>query len=203
MKTYNTINEAWYFACTECLESGYEYQIEKGSFEGHIRRQLEHMALCIEHPEVRPLAVSYKGKNVTTDLQINDYFAEYLISGKLRENETYTYGHRMYPFLSATIDKLKETPGTNQACLEIASPSDVLMVHPPCLRLVDFKAGDGKINLHAYFRSWDLYAGFPMNVAGLQLLNEYVAHEADMKTGKMFLYSSGAHLYDYAWCVFN
>lgn len=97
---------------------------------------------------------------------------------------------------------------------------------PPCLRLIDFKIipndvtygldigckikdaiyneDDGiyhktqlNLTMHIYFRSWDLWAGLPTNLGGLQLLKEYVADECGLIDGKMYCYSSGLHLYKY------
>jgi thymidylate synthase len=48
-----------------------------------------------------------------------------------------------------------------------------------------------------YFRSWDLWAGFPSNLAGLELLKQLVAQEAGLKSGYMYAYSAGAHIYGY------
>jgi len=50
-----------------------------------------------------------------------------------------------------------------------------------------------------YFRSWDLWAGFPSNLAGIQLLKEYMAKEIGVEDGEMIASSKGMHLYDYCW----
>lgn len=110
--------------------------------------------------------------------------------------------------LERTIEILKETPLTNQAVVEIGSPEDFDIcigndgnLDPPCLRLLDFKAipdgSDLVLTLSCYFRSWDLWAGFPSNLGGLELLKQYVAEEAGLKNGPMYAYSAGAHIYGY------
>jgi thymidylate synthase len=71
----------------------------------------------------------------------------------------------------------------------------VLLDHSPCLRSVDLKLVDGRINMTVYFRSWGLWAGFPTNLGGLQLLNEYIASETGTESGKIFVSSSGLHIY--------
>jgi thymidylate synthase len=50
-----------------------------------------------------------------------------------------------------------------------------------------------------YFRSWDLWAGFPSNLAAIQLLKEYMASEIGVEDGELVAMSKGLHLYDYAW----
>ena len=92
--------------------------------------------------------------------------------------------------------------------MEIATPEDYDTCYgkdgkldPPCLRLLDFKAiPDGKdmlLTVTVYFRSWDLWAGFPTNLGGIELLKQYVAGEAGLKSGPMYAYSAGAHIYGY------
>lgn len=70
---------------------------------------------------------------------------------------------------------------------------------PACLRVLDFRLDQaGKLHLIIYFRSWDLWGGFPANLAGLQLLNEYVAQQIGAEPGKFIASSKGLHLYDHA-----
>lgn len=69
---------------------------------------------------------------------------------------------------------------------------------PACLRVVDFRLDqDNTLHIIVYFRSWDLWGGFPANLAGLQLLNEYVAGTIEAEPGSMIASSKGLHLYDH------
>jgi thymidylate synthase len=68
----------------------------------------------------------------------------------------------------------------------------------PCLRGIDFKIKDSYLIMSVVFRSWDLYAGFPENMGGMALLNEYVAEQLDgVKPGPLAFTSAGLHAYDY------
>jgi thymidylate synthase len=68
----------------------------------------------------------------------------------------------------------------------------------PCLRGIDFKIKDNYLIMSVIFRSWDLYAGFPENMGGMTLLNEYVAEQLDgVKPGPLAFTSAGLHAYDY------
>lgn len=68
----------------------------------------------------------------------------------------------------------------------------------PCLRGLDFKIKDGYLIISCVFRSWDLYAGFPENMGGLTLLNEYIANQLDnVEPGPLAFTSAGLHAYDY------
>jgi thymidylate synthase len=86
----------------------------------------------------------------------------------------------------------------NQMVLQIAHPSDLTLVDPPCLRSIDTRIQDETLNFCVYFRSWDLWGGLPANLAGIQNLKEYMASEIGVKDGEMIVESKGLHLYGYA-----
>lgn len=203
MKLIWTIDEAWWWACRTCTREGIVYIIERGSYVGQKRKQLYSLAILILRPGTRPLAPIVRGIPVADDESIQRYFEDYLISPELRPNEQYTYGSRIAPHLEYVAEMLRETPNTNQAILEVGRPEDVYLADPPCLRILSWKCVEGCLQLSAFFRSWDLETGFPMNVGGLQLLNEMMAEWAKLESGPLVLYSDGAHLYDHSWPRFQ
>jgi thymidylate synthase len=214
-----TISDAWFQLIYNIFDNSYTQQIQKGSFEEEqYRLQYSGIGVYIEHPDMDIVPEIPKALGIpspTTMEYIEDYFANYLMDPELTENETYRYSSRIhYPMpkggtqLERVIEMLRETPLTNQAAVEIASPDDLDVCYgndgkldPPCLRLLDFKAfpdGDElKLSITVYFRSWDLWAGFPSNLGGLELLKQYVAGEAGLKNGPMYAYSAGGHIYGY------
>lgn len=86
----------------------------------------------------------------------------------------------------------------NQMVLQVAHPSDLTLLDPPCLRSIDTRIQDDTLHFCVYFRSWDLWGGFPANLAGIQNLKEYMAAEIGVKDGEMIVESKGLHLYGYA-----
>ncbi len=86
----------------------------------------------------------------------------------------------------------------NQMVLQVAHPSDLTLLDPPCLRSIDTRIQDGVLNFMIYFRSWDLWGGLPANLAGIQNLKEYMAGEIGVEDGEMIVESKGLHLYGYA-----
>ena len=86
----------------------------------------------------------------------------------------------------------------NQMVLQVAHPSDVTLLDPPCLRAIDTRIQDETLHFMVYFRSWDLWGGMPANLAGIQNLKEYMAGEIGVKDGEMIVESKGLHLYGYA-----
>lgn len=86
----------------------------------------------------------------------------------------------------------------NQMVLQIAHPSDMVLKDPPCLRHIDTRIEDEKLHFIIYFRSWDLWNGFPANLAAIQMMKEYMAAEIGVADGEMIASSKGLHIYDYA-----
>lgn len=198
----NTISEAWFAACRDCAENGETYTIDRGSFEGHARIQLRSLSVEIVKPWIRPLGIDHRGQQISRDDDIHEYFILYLISDKLSENETYTYGSRIAPHLQTVADMLRKTPGTNQATIEVGRPEDIQLEDPPCLRVLSWKHSRGQVHLSSFWRSWDLVRGFPTNIGGLTLLNIMIAEWAGLKPGRLYCYSDGAHIYDYDFGLF-
>jgi len=214
-----TISDAWFQLIYNIFDHSYTQKIQKGSFENEqYRLQYPGMAVFIEHPSEDMIPVIPPALNIpspTTMEYIEDYFANYLMDPELSENETYKYASRIHhPMpkggtqLERVIAVLKETPMTNQAIVEIGSPDDHDVCYgndgkldPPCLRLLDFKVmpvnDEPALSVSCYFRSWDLWAGFPTNLGGMELLKNYVAGETGLKNGPMYAYSAGAHIYGY------
>lgn len=86
----------------------------------------------------------------------------------------------------------------NQMVLQVAQPEDCLLFDPPCLRHIDTRIQDNKLHFIIYFRSWDLWAGLPANLAGIEFLQKYMATMIGVEQGEFIVESKGLHLYGYA-----
>lgn len=148
-------------------------------------------------------------------------YIEYLMSPHKEPGEDYTYGSRLcgyrwyvpdknydaYWEWSDTLNQIDHVIETykehgyrnNQMVLQIAQPQDILLGDPPCLRHIDTRIQDEKLHFFVYFRSWDLFGGFPANLAAIQILKEYMASEIGVEDGEMIVNSKGLHLYSYVW----
>lgn len=109
---------------------------------------------------------------------------------------------------------MKHGFGNNHVCMMIGYPESNLAYNEPydkaneterntspCLRLIDTKIitdvplGVVKLNFEVYFRSWDLWGGMPENLAGLGMLQSYMAAFLGIEPGVLGFTSIKAHVY--------
>jgi len=83
--------------------------------------------------------------------------------------------------------------------LQVAQPTDMVLQDPPCLRHIDTRIQDDTLHFFPYFRSWDLWGGFPANLAAIEYLKQYIAEEIGVNNGEIIVASKGLHLYSYVW----
>jgi thymidylate synthase len=90
----------------------------------------------------------------------------------------------------------------NQTVIDIAHPTDLLLQDPPCLRQIQVRIQDGKLHFFVYFRSWDLWNGFPANLGGIQIMKQYMVEMIDgVEDGEIIATSGGLHVYDYVFDI--
>lgn len=193
--------EAWNLCLRGIMDHGYRYKIVSGSFAGQERRELDSVTIQVLYPGSKPM-VPEVPEGVPSPCSMNyvEQYLPYLMTSDKSQNETYTYGEDIDKQLPTLIKMLKEAgEGTNQACMSIGCAGSIILEHSQCLRVIDSRIRDGKLHFHVYFRSWDLWGGFPANLAAIQILKEYVADEVGVSDGYLFAYSKGLHLYDHHW----
>ncbi|MGE4357649.1 MAG: thymidylate synthase [Candidatus Omnitrophota bacterium] len=219
------LDDAWFQCLSQILEYGHVYTITRGSYQGQRRLEFDFVTVRVRKPEhqIIPLMPEGCGIPAPTSLEYIQSYLNYLLTGTKTDTEDYTYGERLVEPKIRTeeiIDgkkMIKEMPlhcnqieeviniyrkqgyGTNQAIMEIGMPSDIKLVDPPCLRLIDTRIRYGKLHFILYFRSWDLWGGFPSNLGGLELVKQYMAGEIGVENGEIIACSKGLHLYEYAW----
>lgn len=188
------IPDAWAQVLEKIFDSGDEFQVEFGSEITSTKKIA--MGMEISHPETRPLVHQ---DSPFAMRYIEQYALEYLFIGEKHEREDYTYGERLrkpIDQIQRVIDRYKNYKGDRQNTMVIRQPQDMDIKHPPCLTVLDTEIFDDKLQFIVYFRSWDAYGGFPANVAGLQLLKEYMADEIGVEPGKTLAFAKNIHLYE-------
>ena len=194
------LSDAWFQCLQKALLEGRTYLIQQGSFEGTHRKEIPLVAVVIRNPNIRPLSPAVPpGVPVPTTDEVIDEYMSYLMTSDRQENEQYTYGEDLTPQIDEVIRRYKLGVDTNQMCMSVGSRDSVFLNDPQCLRLVDTRIQDNAIHFILYFRSWDLWGGFPTNLGGLQLLKEYMAKEIGVSDGSIVAFSKGLHLYEHCW----
>lgn len=199
------IPDAWFQCIDALVADGFKYDIQHGSFANEqTRLELDHIVVCIDFPYNDPwdlMLPKIPPHLGIPDPVANGYVEEYmpyLMTSTEKEGEDYTYGERIEEQIWHWEKVLKKTPNTNQAVLQVARPSDSWLSDPPCLRHIDMRVKNEVLIFYPYFRSWDLWAGFPANLAGIVVLQRSMADNIGVKSGPIIASSKGLHVYGYA-----
>ncbi len=209
-KEYFDIPSAWRGIVSSILHEGEDFPVKVGS-QCTMTKKLSG-TFIINNPSIRPLVDS---KCQSTDDISVEYALEYLWADSKTPEQEYTYGSRLrspVDQIQKVIELLSQEPYNRQITLTIRIPSDINAKHPPCLTMIDLEVLDGKLNLYAYFRSWDGFKGFPDNVAGLLLFLEAIIGSVNdilisegkedkdlLSVGKLILMSKNIHIYQEDW----
>lgn len=195
------LSEAWFLCLQKTLTKGYEYKIERGSYVGQRRKELDFVVVQIRYPGTRPIIPDVpQGVPPPSTMAYVECYLPYLMTAHRQEGEQYTYGQYLETQIAEVIRMYKEDGyNTNQAFMAVGDSQSIFLSDPPCLRAIDTRIRDNQLNFVVYFRSWDLWAGFPSNLAAIQLLKEYMASEIGVGDGEIIAMSKGLHLYEYAW----
>ncbi len=195
------LSEAWFLCLRKTLTEGYEYKIERGSYTGQRRKELDFVVVQIKNPGTRSLVPDVpQGVPSPTSMEYIESYLPYLMTAHKAEGEQYTYGQYLEKQISEVIRMYKEDGyNTNQAFMSVGDSQSIFLSDPPCLRGIDTRIRDNTLHFVVYFRSWDLWAGFPSNLAAIQLMKEYMSSEIGVDDGEIIAISKGMHLYDYSW----
>jgi len=195
------LSEAWFLCLAKTSVYGREYKIDRGSYAGQRRKELDFVIVHVRNPGTRPLVPTVpQGVPPPTSMEYILSYLPYLMTSHKGEGEQYTYGQYLEKQIPQVIRMYKENGyNTNQAFMAVGDERSIFLADPPCLRGIDTRIRDGRLNFIAYFRSWDLWAGFPSNLAAIQLLKEYMADEIGVDDGELIASSKGLHLYEHAW----
>uniref|UniRef100_A0A6M3LE58 Putative thymidylate synthase n=1 Tax=viral metagenome TaxID=1070528 RepID=A0A6M3LE58_9ZZZZ len=198
------IQDAWFQCIYKLMDTGFRYIVERGSFEGQTRFEFDNIIVFIANAYMYPydkmlpqVPHTLGFPNPVENGYIEQYLP-YLMTDYIAEGEQYTYGSRIYKQISYWIEVLKTTPNTNQAVLQVAQPNDYNLSDPPCLRHIDMRIRDNQLIFYPYFRSWDLWGGFPANLAAIAVLQKDMADRIGIDTGPIWAGSKGLHIYGYA-----
>lgn len=94
------------------------------------------------------------------------------------------------------VNKLKNNPNDRRMIVTAWNPGEIdQMALPPCHMMFQCYVADGKLSLHMFQRSCDMFLGVPFNIASYALLTHMLAQVADLEVGELILTLGDAHIY--------
>ena len=98
--------------------------------------------------------------------------------------------------LAWAIDQIKTNPDSKAIIVSAWNAGELdEMRLPPCHTMFQFDVTKGKLRLHLYQRSWDVFLGAPFNIAQYAMLLHMVAHLTDLEPRELIISAGSAHLY--------
>lgn len=167
---------------------------------GQVKEIFNLTAIVTAEDSDRPQLIPEFGFTAT---ELKSYIRNFLSSRQGKEE--YTYGSRMRNFrgvnqVAEMTRKLKGYASDRGALSVLWDPTmDNTPRKVPCLSLVQANGAEGKLHLTAYFRSNDMFNGWPRNALALRALQTELARKTRMKVGWLMTISNCAHIYENEW----
>lgn len=98
--------------------------------------------------------------------------------------------------LGDVIERIKTNPNDRRLIVSAWNPGEIdQMALPPCHMMFQFFVADGKLSLHMFQRSCDMFLGVPFNIASYALMLHIVAQITGLEPDELILTLGDAHIY--------
>jgi len=98
--------------------------------------------------------------------------------------------------LANVIQGIKNNPHDRRLIVSAWNPAELdQMALPPCHMMFQFFVADGKLSLHMFQRSCDMFLGVPFNIASYALMLHIVAQMTGTQPAELILTLGDAHIY--------
>jgi len=98
--------------------------------------------------------------------------------------------------LVRVINEIKNTPDSKAMIVSAHNPAQIIEMRlPPCHAFFQFNVTKGKLKLHLYQRSSDIFLGLPFNIAQYALLLMMVAQVTGYEARELVVSIGDGHLY--------
>ena len=188
IEVQDNIIDAWKEVLHLLSRFGHRVTLKKGD-----RLELQHVKVVVEKPRFEP---DDKLKAVNLDPKRLRLYQEEILSGEMRPDETYNYGHRLRTYfgldtLAACAARLQRDPEDRKAYVTLwDNTRDLGQVEGrPCLVSLYFRKFEEKLTLSATFRTHNAMDAYPMNLYGLMAIQKWVANEAGLAPGALVVIS--------------
>ncbi len=97
--------------------------------------------------------------------------------------------------LKEIIERIKSDPYDRRLIVTAWNPGEISqMALPPCHMMFQFFVANGKLSLHMYQRSCDMFLGVPFNIASYALLLCIVARLTNLEADELIITLGDAHI---------
>ncbi len=97
--------------------------------------------------------------------------------------------------LKEVIERIKKDPYDRRLIVTAWNPGELdQMALPPCHMMYQFFVAGGKLSLHMYQRSCDMFLGVPFNIASYALLLHIVARLTSLEPDELIITLGDAHI---------
>ena len=100
--------------------------------------------------------------------------------------------------LQEAIDTIEKNPNSRRIIVNAWNPAEAgaeQVALPPCHSFFQFYVADGKLSLHMYQRSADMFLGVPFNIASYSLLLHMIARITNLEPWEFVHTIGDAHIY--------
>jgi thymidylate synthase len=98
--------------------------------------------------------------------------------------------------LKNVIERIKKDPNDRRLIVTAWNPGELdEMALPPCHMIFQFFVTNGKLSLHMFQRSCDMFLGVPFNIASYALMLHIVAKMTDLEADELILTFGDVHIY--------
>ena len=98
--------------------------------------------------------------------------------------------------LKDVIERIKKDPNDRRLIVTAWNPGELQeMALPPCHMMFQFYVANGKLSIHMFQRSCDMFLGVPFNIASYALLLHIVAQMTGLIPDELILTLGDVHIY--------
>jgi thymidylate synthase len=99
--------------------------------------------------------------------------------------------------LAQVMDTLRRDPDSRRMVVSAWNVAEIpQMALAPCHVMFQLYVADGRLSLHVYQRSADLFLGVPFNIASYALLAHMIAQQTGLDIGELVWTGGDCHVYD-------
>jgi len=217
----NSIGEAWETAVLECWHRGIKIETEYGEWSKDLIPGCVTVLEPYSEPVIHRAIFAWHRKDSYTK-----EIMEGTEDDRIGKDWWYTYHQRLFewPYINKQvrvvtggllndnnvdtcvnqvkyiIDKLKEASYSRRAQAVTWNPLiDETSDESPCLQRVWCRVINGKLEMHTYWRSRDLWKAWWLNAYAFIEMQKYIADRLGVEVGKYVDISSSLHIYERDW----